>query len=43
LVHHRAGARHGVYPFIDDADPYGVGSSGAAVPAARGLTAPRAS
>ena len=30
----------GVYPIIDDADPYGVGSSGPAVPAGSGLTAP---
>ena len=31
---------HGVYPIIDDADPYGVGSSGPAVPTGSGLTAP---
>src|SRR5262249_40254210 len=30
-----------VYPVIDDADPYGVGSSGPAVQAGSGLTAPR--
>jgi hypothetical protein len=30
----------GVYPIIDDADPYGVGSSGPTVPAGSGLTAP---
>ena len=29
-----------VFPIIDDADPYGVGSSGPAVPAGSGLTAP---
>ena len=34
------GAGRGVYPIIDDADPYGVGSSGPAVPAGSGLTAP---
>ena len=36
---HRHAGR-GVYPIIDDADPYGVGSSGPAVPAGSGLTAP---
>jgi hypothetical protein len=36
--HRHAGYR--VYPIIDDADPYGVGSSGPAVPADSGLTAP---
>jgi hypothetical protein len=35
---HRHAGR-GVYPIIDDADPYGVGSSGPAVPAGSGLTA----
>ena len=34
------GAGRGVDPIIDDADPYGVGSSGPAVPAGSGLTAP---
>src|SRR5262249_5022284 len=34
-------AGHGVYPIIDDADPYGVGCSGPAVQAGSGLTAPR--
>jgi len=36
------GARRGywVYPYHDDADPYGVGFSGPAVPAGSGLTAP---
>ena len=36
------GVRRGswVYPIIDDADPYGVGSSGPAVQAGSGLTAP---
>ena len=32
----------GVYPIVDDADPYGVGSTGPAVPAGSGLIAPRA-
>ena len=36
---HRHAGR-GVYPIIDDADRYGVGSSGPAVPAGSGLTAP---
>ena len=34
------GAGRGVYLIIDDADPYGVGSSGPAVQAGSGLTAP---
>jgi len=34
------GSGHWVYPIIDDADPYGVGSSGPAVPAGSGLTGP---
>jgi len=36
------GARRGywVYPYHDDADPYGVGFSGPAVLAGSGLTAP---
>jgi hypothetical protein len=30
----------GIFPIIDDADPYGVGSSGPAVPARSDLTGP---
>ena len=38
-LHPRQGAGRGVYPIIDDADPYGVGSSGPEVQACSGLTA----
>ena len=36
----RLSAGRGVYHIVDDADPYGVGSSGLAVQAGSGLTAP---
>ena len=35
-----SGAGRGAYPIIDDADPYGVGSSGPAVPAGSGRPRP---